>query len=108
MDFGASSALAQSGERGAKGGDCRVEFCEGRSIDDEAMLADLVRQIDVELEPAIAAARTDLVKHALRRNTDEAKTLGIFGAPALVTSDGEMFWGNDRLEEALDWAIGRR
>lgn len=86
----------------------RVEFCEGRSIDDEAMLAELVRQIDVELEPAVAAARTDIVKHALRRSTDEAKALGIFGAPTLVTADGEMFWGNDRLEEALDWAIGKR
>jgi 2-hydroxychromene-2-carboxylate isomerase len=86
----------------------RREFCEGRSIDDEAMLAQLVRGIDVEQEPAVWAARTDIVKHALRRNTEEAKALGIFGAPTLVTSGGEMFWGNDRLEEALDWATGRR
>ena len=86
----------------------RLEFCEGRSIDDEALLAQVVREIDVEQEPAVSAARTDLVKHALRRNTEEAKALGIFGAPTLVTAGSEMFWGNDRLEEALDWAIGRR
>jgi 2-hydroxychromene-2-carboxylate isomerase len=86
----------------------RLEFCEGRAIDDEALLADAVRQIDVELEPAIAAARTDLVKHALRRDTQEAQALGLFGAPTVVTADGELFWGNDRLEEALDWARGRR
>jgi hypothetical protein len=61
-----------------------------------------------ELEPAVTAAQTDLVKHALRKQTDQALTLGIFGAPTLITPDGELFWGNDRLEDALDWAVGRR
>ena len=86
----------------------RLEFCEGASISDEAVLRQAVRQTNTELEPALEAAKTDLVKHALRRQTDEAEALGIFGAPTLVTPDGEIFWGNDRLEEALDWAIGRR
>lgn len=83
----------------------RRAFCEGLDIADETLIADIVRTIDVELEPAFAAARTDLVKHALRRQTETAATLGIFGAPTLVTADGELFWGNDRLEEALDWAF---
>jgi 2-hydroxychromene-2-carboxylate isomerase len=30
--------------------------------------------------------------------------LGIFGAPTFVTPDGELFWGNDRLENAIAWA----
>jgi len=30
--------------------------------------------------------------------------LEIFGAPNFVTDDGELFWGNDRLEQALAWA----
>lgn len=32
---------------------------------------------------------------------------GIFGSPSFVTEDGEMFWGDDRLEEAIAWASGR-
>jgi 2-hydroxychromene-2-carboxylate isomerase len=40
----------------------------------------------------------------LRAQTEEAQRLGIFGAPSFVTADGELFWGNDRLEAALDWA----
>lgn len=86
----------------------RLEFCEGASIADEAVLRQAVRQTSAALEPALEAAKTDLVKHALRRQTDEAQALRIFGTPTLVTPDGEIFWGNDRLEEALDWAIGRR
>lgn len=83
----------------------RLAFCEGRDIADETLLAEIVRTVDVELEPALTAARTDLVKHALRRQTDAAAVLGIFGAPSLVTAGGELFWGNDRLDEALDWAF---
>ncbi|MCZ8101060.1 MAG: 2-hydroxychromene-2-carboxylate isomerase [Burkholderiales bacterium] len=83
----------------------RRAFCEGRDIADETLLAEVVRTIDVELEPALTAARTDLVKHALRRQTETAVSLGIFGAPTLVTAGGELFWGNDRLDEALDWAF---
>ncbi|PSC04038.1 disulfide bond formation protein DsbA [Alsobacter soli] len=86
----------------------RAEFCEGRSISDPAVIADAVRQTGFELETAVAAAQTDLVKHALRKETDEAQRLGVFGAPTIVTPDGELFWGNDRLEEALDWARGRK
>ncbi len=83
----------------------RRAFCEGLDIADETLIAGIVRTVDVELEPALAAARTDLVKHALRRQTETAAALGIFGAPTLVTADGELFWGNDRVEEALDWAF---
>ena len=83
----------------------RAFFCTGQRLDDEAMVADALRQTGVDCEPALAAANTDLVKHALRRQTDEAKEKGIFGAPMIVTADGELFWGNDRIEEALDWAV---
>jgi 2-hydroxychromene-2-carboxylate isomerase len=44
-------------------------------------------------------------KQALRAQTDEARGLGIFGAPTAVVA-GELFWGNDRLEEALGRAAG--
>jgi 2-hydroxychromene-2-carboxylate isomerase len=42
----------------------------------------------------------------LKEETDEARRLGVFGTPAFVVGD-ELFWGNDRLEAALDWAAKR-
>lgn len=42
-------------------------------------------------------------KAALKANVDEVMALGIFGAPSFVAG-GEIFWGDDRLEDALDWA----
>jgi 2-hydroxychromene-2-carboxylate isomerase len=53
----------------------------------------------------VAQAQTAVSKARLREHTDEAVRLGIFGAPTFVTR-GEIFWGNDRLEDALVWAAG--
>jgi 2-hydroxychromene-2-carboxylate isomerase len=39
-------------------------------------------------------------KLRLREQTRRAKELGIFGAPSFVVG-AELFWGNDRLEDAL-------
>ncbi|MGZ5842369.1 MAG: DsbA family protein, partial [Xanthobacteraceae bacterium] len=44
------------------------------------------------------------IKSRLRSEVKTAQQLGIFGAPSFTTSDGELFWGNDRLERALLWA----
>lgn len=42
------------------------------------------------------------LKEALRKQMETAKRHSIFGAPSRRTADGKLFWGNDRLEEALD------
>jgi 2-hydroxychromene-2-carboxylate isomerase len=52
----------------------------------------------------LARAESEPTKLRLRRETEAAQRLGVFGAPSLVTEDGELFWGNDRLEQALAWA----
>lgn len=85
----------------------RAVFCAGQKLADEAVVTEALRQTEIDLETAVAASRTDLVKNALRKQTEEAQARGIFGAPTIETADGELFWGNDRLEEALDWSLGR-
>jgi 2-hydroxychromene-2-carboxylate isomerase len=37
------------------------------------------------------------VKDRLRRNTEQAAALGVFGVPTFAV-DGELFWGNDSIE----------
>jgi 2-hydroxychromene-2-carboxylate isomerase len=85
-----------------------AEFCEGLQIDDVAVLSDILARLNVEPEPVLDAARTDTNKARLRTQTEEARRLGIFGAPSFMTADGELFWGNDRLERALAWAKNGR
>jgi 2-hydroxychromene-2-carboxylate isomerase len=46
-------------------------------------------------------------KPKLRAQTQRAIELGIFGAPTFVVGR-ELFWGNDRLDEALAWALAEK
>ncbi len=58
----------------------------------------------VDAGTVLAAAQSDDNKARLRSQTEEARRIGLYGAPSFVTADGELFWGNDRLERALIWA----
>ena len=51
---------------------------------------------DAEIAAAFASADSDAIKDELRRRTDEAIGLGIFGAPAWIVR-GALIWGQDRL-----------
>ena len=82
----------------------QAEFGDGRRIDDAATIADVRAGLRIEPEPMLAAAQSDAIKAQLRAQTEAAERLGIFGAPSFTTADGELFWGNDRLEQALRWA----
>jgi len=82
----------------------RAEFAEGRRIDETATIADLLASLKRDVDQIIALAQSDDIKARLRLQTEEASRLGIFGAPSFVTRDGELFWGNDRLERALAWS----
>jgi 2-hydroxychromene-2-carboxylate isomerase len=81
----------------------RVQFTQGRSIADRAVLAAILDDIGGAPSDAFAAEAAE-TKDALRQATDQAQSLGIYGAPSFTTASGELFWGNDRLEQAIGWA----
>jgi 2-hydroxychromene-2-carboxylate isomerase len=82
----------------------RAQFGEGRQISDPETLAAILADLNVPSAPALSAAQSDANKALLRAETEEAQRRGIFGAPTFTTPDGELFWGNDRLEQALLWS----
>lgn len=81
-----------------------ANFVHDRDITDAAVLAPIVIAAGGDAERAFADAADDAIKMALRRQTEEAQSRGVFGAPSFTTADGELFWGHDRLEQALRWA----
>jgi 2-hydroxychromene-2-carboxylate isomerase len=99
-------ALAVDGTRRADF--CRAvfdaEFGEGKPINEPSVLENLLRGLNLDPRDTMARAQSQEIKDVLRAQTDEATRLGIFGAPTFVAGDGELFWGNDRLEQALNWA----
>jgi 2-hydroxychromene-2-carboxylate isomerase len=77
-----------------------ANFADDRDIGDEAVIAGILTGLGLDSGPIIAAAQGDACKAGLRARTSAAQARGIFGAPTFFAGD-EMFWGNDRLEDAL-------
>jgi 2-hydroxychromene-2-carboxylate isomerase len=80
-----------------------ANYAEQKDISDDATLAAILGGLGVDAEAAVAAANAPDNKEMLKRQTEEAASRGLFGAPSFTVSD-ELFWGNDRLEAALAWA----
>jgi 2-hydroxychromene-2-carboxylate isomerase len=82
-----------------------ANFAEGALISDEAVLEGLLIRLGHSPDAVLARAGSDEVKAELKKNTEEAAARGVFGAPTFFAPDGDMFWGNDRLEQAVRWAL---
>jgi 2-hydroxychromene-2-carboxylate isomerase len=82
-----------------------AEFAEGANIGDKRVLAAIIERLGFDPEAAIARSGTPENKQRLRQQTEEAQELGIFGAPSFLAR-GELFWGDDRLEQAVALAAG--
>jgi 2-hydroxychromene-2-carboxylate isomerase len=77
-------------------------FVDGKEAGAEPNLSESLREIGQDPGRIISAASHDSIGRALEAATTEAKELNIFGAPTFVTR-GELFWGDDRLEDAIAW-----
>ncbi len=84
-----------------------ANFAEGSDISSEATLSRILLRLGHDPDALADRAASETVKQDLKDNTARAAALGIFGSPSFVTDDGELFWGNDRLDFALDWASGK-
>lgn len=83
----------------------QANFVDDQDISRPEVLAPLIAGVGAGPEEVLANAASDAVKNRLRDHVHQAQARGLFGAPSFVTADGELFWGNDRLEQALDWAV---
>ena len=79
-----------------------ANFVEDRDIGEREVIADILNRLGLPADKIIAAAETPENKDRLRQQTERAAEIGLFGAPSLI-ANGELFWGNDRLEDAFAW-----
>ncbi len=83
-----------------------ANFALDRDISDADVVRSLLESVGrSDAQQILGLAQSDAAKAKLRAQTDEAQRLGIFGSPMLRVGE-ELFWGNDRLEEAFEW-LGR-
>lgn len=85
-----------------------AEFGRGADISEDAVLADVLAGIGLDARALAEQAQSEAVKQQLRDQTAVAVSREIFGAPTFITEEGELFWGDDRLDQAMDWAVRPR
>src|SRR5215813_13036132 len=79
-------------------------FMTGSSVGER--VGHILAALDKPPAPIIARAKSAEGERLSKEATDAARKLGIFGAPTFAIG-AEIFWGDDRLEDALNFAAGR-
>ncbi|MBO9446182.1 2-hydroxychromene-2-carboxylate isomerase [Ruegeria sp. R14_0] len=81
----------------------RIWFEEGIEAGNESAVSEALHRCQQDPRLTLARARSPDTIALLEAETEQATRLGVFGAPSLVVR-GEVFWGDDRLDDALSWA----
>lgn len=81
----------------------RLWFVEGLEPGKEPALSQAISAAGQDPARVLEDARRPETAARLEAETDHAMALGVFGAPSFVVG-AEVFWGDDRMEDAMDWA----
>jgi 2-hydroxychromene-2-carboxylate isomerase len=83
-------------------GSYRRWFEQGEPAGSEPNLSASIEEAGQKPRRVLRKADSDAANADLAAATEQAKALGIFGSPSFVV-DGELFWGDDRLDDAIRW-----
>ncbi len=81
-------------------------FEKGEPAGEEPNISESLKEIGCDPDLVLAEAQSERTNEALSAETHEAMRLGVFGSPSFVVN-GEVFWGDDRLEDAILWATNQ-
>ncbi len=69
-------------------------------------LRNILNSLGRDADDCLARAAEDRTKQDYLASTERARQLGLFGSPSFVVGQ-EIFWGDDRLDDALDWCTAQ-
>lgn len=78
----------------------RQAFAAGRDLSEADNVLLAAAACELHPKALLKAVQTETVKGGLREATDRAAELGVIGVPSVAVGE-EVFWGDDRIEEAV-------
>jgi 2-hydroxychromene-2-carboxylate isomerase len=81
----------------------RLAFLEGGDLGELDVVQTAAGRVGLDPERLARAVSEQQIKDAVRAAHDEAMSFGVFGVPTVVVGD-QLFWGDDRLEQAVSAA----
>jgi 2-hydroxychromene-2-carboxylate isomerase len=80
----------------------RAWFLEDKPPGDLEHLDSILATLGKDPEAVVSLANSQEIRDRYDSETSVARSMGIFGSPTFAVGD-EIFWGDDRLEDALEW-----
>ena len=77
-------------------------FEQGKEPATEPNLSEILQELKLNKDRVIAQAQSTEIENKYLENTEKAYSLGVFGSPTFIF-EGEVFWGDDRLEDCIKW-----
>ena len=77
-------------------------FEQGKEPATEPNLSEILQELKLNKDEVIAQAQSTEIENKYLQNTEKAYSLGVFGSPTFIF-EGEVFWGDDRLEDCIKW-----
>ena len=78
-------------------------FQEGKEPATEPNISEIFKEIKIDKEKAIIDANSSEIEKQYLKNTESARENKVFGSPSFIVN-GEIFWGDDRMEDAIKWS----
>ena len=77
-------------------------FQQGKEPATEPNLTEILQELNLDHQETIQKANDNKTKNQYLKNTESAYEKGVFGSPSFIF-EGEVFWGDDRLEDCIKW-----
>ncbi len=77
-------------------------FQEGKEPAIEPNLSEVLNELNLNKDEVIKNSNSANIKDQYLQNTENAYKAGVFGSPTFIYK-GEVFWGDDRLEDCIKW-----
>lgn len=84
-----------------------ANFVDDLDIAKASVINDCLFRLGVDPDAVVSSSTTSESKALFRAQNQRAIQRNLFGAPSFVSND-ELFWGNDRLEQAIQWHSRQR
>jgi len=77
-------------------------FEQGKEPATEANLTEIFDELKLNKDDVMTQVQSTEIEKKYLENTEKAYSLGVFGSPTFIF-EGEIFWGDDRLEDCIKW-----
>ena len=78
-------------------------FQEGKEPAIDPSISEICKELGLNKDEIISRAKSEIFEKKYISNTDSARKKKVFGSPSFIV-ENEIFWGDDRMEDAINWA----